>query len=127
MSIAIKANGTEYPAERVDGVLRNSRWDGRDTKAVTLEMTYAQAAALFVDGLDWSIVQREEYPVYGENGEATGETTQQVQEYANGDYCAAGPITDNRDGTVTCMMGKKTELEKAQAALAELEAAYDNG
>lgn len=29
-------------------------------KEITLEMTYAQAAALFVGGLEWSIVQREE-------------------------------------------------------------------
>ena len=51
------------------------------------------------------------------------ETTEQVQEWDNSDYCVAGPITDNRDGTITAKMGKKT----ASDLLAELEAAYDRG
>lgn len=119
MSILIAANGAEYPARSVDGVLRDAGWDGRDAKAVTLEMTYAQAAALFVDGLAWSIVQREE--------------GKEDQVFDNADYCVAGSITDNRDGTVTCRMGRRTALEEvqearadAEATLAELEAAYDD-
>lgn len=120
MSILISANGAEYPVHYVDGILRDARWDGRAVKEITLEMTYAQAAALFVDGLAWSIVQREE--------------GKEDQVFDNADYCVAGSITDNRDGTVTCRMGRHTELELAQtakaeaeSALAELEAAYDNG
>ena len=44
-----------------------------------------------------------------------------MQEWDNADYCVAGPITDNRDGTITAKMGKKTDSD----ILAELEAAYD--
>ena len=109
MSILISANGAEYPVHSVDGMLRDARWDGRAVKEITLEMTYAQAAALFVDGLAWSIVQRE-------NGKAD-------QVFDNADYCVAGSITDNRDGTVTCRMGRKTALEEAQEARADAELA----
>ena len=133
VSFAILINGTEYPAKKIDATNNNSRWDGRDTAAITLPMTHAQASGLFVEGLAWSIVQRNIWPVY-DNGQPTGETTTEEQTFDNSAYCVAGSITDNRDGTVTVMMGKKTDLELAQAAqaeaenaLAELEAAYDNG
>ena len=118
--IYFKANGTEYPAS-IAGKITDRDWGGRESKAVTLEMTHAQAAQLFVDGLVWSIVQRDTVPVYGKDGNPTGATEEQVQEWDNSDYCVAGPITDNRDGTCTCKMGKKT----ASDVLAELEATYD--
>ena len=120
--IYFKTNNTEYPAS-IAGKITDRDWGNRESKAVTLEMTHAQAAQIFVDGLAWSIVQREDVPVYGEDGLPTGETTETVQEWDNSDYCVAGPITDNRDGTCTCKMGKKT----ASDLLAELEAAYDRG
>ena len=118
--IYFKTNGTEYPADII-GKNQDREWDSRASKAVTLGLTYAPAAQIFVDGLAWSIVQRENVPVYGEDGLPTGETTETAQEWDNSDYCVAGPITDNRDGTCTCKMGKKT----ASDVLAELEAAYD--
>lgn len=104
-----KANNTEYPAS-IAGKVLDREWDNRESKAVTLEMTYAEASQLFVDGLSWSIVQRDT---------ADGETAE--QEWDNSDYCVAGSITDNRDGTVTAKMGKKT----ASDVLAELEEVYD--
>ena len=118
--IYFKANNTEYPAS-IAGKVTDRDWGGRESKAVTLEMTHAAAVQLFVDGLSWSIVQRDTVPVYGEDGNPTGATEEQVQEWDNADYCVAGPITDNRDGTCTCKMGKKT----ASDVLAELEATYD--
>lgn len=118
--IYFKANNTEYPAS-IAGKVTDRDWGGRESKAVTLTATYEQAAQLFVDGLVWAIVQRDTVPVYGEDGNPTGETEEQVQEWDNADYCVAGPITDNRDGTCTCKMGKKT----ASDVLAELEATYD--
>ena len=117
-----KTNNTEYPAS-IAGRMADRDWGGRESKAVTLTMTHAAAAQLFVDGLSWSIVQRDTVPVYGEDGNPTGATEEQVQEWDNADYCVAGPITDNRDGTITAKMGKKT----ASDVLAELEAAYDRG
>ena len=118
--IYFKVNGTEYPAS-IAGEIIDRAWGNRKSKAITLEMTHAQAAQLFVDGLVWSIVQRDTVPVYDTDGNPTGETTEQVQEWDNSDYCVAGPITDNRDGTITAKMGKKT----ASDVLAELEATYD--
>ena len=46
-----------------------------------------------------------------------------MQEWDNSDYCVAGPITDNRDGTITAKMGKKTELELAREQAADAEQA----
>ena len=122
MAIYIKVNNTEYPAA-VGGVYNDRTWDGRDTKTVTLEMTHAAAAQLFVDGLSWSIVQRDTVPVYDTDGNPTGKTEEQVQEWDNSDYNVAGSITDNRNGTCTCKMGKKTQLETEQELRRDAETA----
>ena len=53
----LKANGTEIPAQ-VCGKQIDRDWDGRASRTVTLTMAYAQAAQLFVDGLNWAIVRR---------------------------------------------------------------------
>lgn len=120
---AIIANGTEYPAIKIDAMFRNPSWDRRDTAAICMPMTHDQAASLFVDGLAWSIKQTNTYPVYNEQGQETGETRTEVQIFDNSDYCVAGAITDNRDGTVTAMMGRRTELEEAIAAKEDAELA----
>lgn len=133
MSTSVIIHEVEYPAE-ISGVLQNPKWDRRDTKAITLEMTHDQAVSLFVDGLAWGIKQVNTYPAFDDKGQPTGETKTETQTFDNSDYSVAGSITDNRDGTVTVLMGKHTELEiaqdardEAESALAELEAAYDNG
>lgn len=120
--IYFKANNTEYPAS-IAGKITDRDWGGRESKAVTLEMTHAAAVQLFVDGLSWSIVQRDTVPVYDTDGNPTGETEEQVQEWDNADFCVAGPIADNRDGTCTCKMGKKTEAELMQERLNDAETA----
>ena len=107
MSIYVKVNNTEYPAT-VNGVYNDRDWDNRESKAVTLEMAHTQAAQLFVDGLSWSIVQRDTVPVYDKDGNPTGETKEQVQEWDNSDYNVAGSITDNRNGTCTCKIETKS-------------------
>ena len=120
--IYFKANHTEYPAS-IAGKVNDRDWGGRESKAVTLTMTHAAAAQLFVDGLSWSIVQRDTVPVYGTDGNPTGATEEQVQEWDNADYCVAGGITDNRDGTITAKMGKKTEVELLRETSADAEQA----
>lgn len=120
--IYFKTNNTEYPAS-ITGKMSDRDWDNRESKAITLEMTYAEAAQLFVDGLSWSIVQRDTVPVYDESGNPTSETTEQVQEWDNSDFCVAGSITDNRNGTCTCKMGKKTQLETEQELRKDAETA----
>lgn len=117
-----KTNNIEYPAS-IAGKMIDRDWDNRESKAITLEMTYAEAAQLFVDGLSWSIVQRDTVPVYDESGNPTNETTEQVQEWDNSDYNVAGSITDNRNGTCTCKMGKKTQLETEQELRKDAETA----
>lgn len=120
--IYVKINGTEYPAT-VNGKLVDRDWDNRDSKAITLELDYTTAMSLFVDNLAWSIVQRDTYPEYDENNQPTGKTVEQVQEFYNSDYCIAGPITDNRNGTITAKMGRKTELEIEHEARMDAETA----
>ena len=120
--IYVKINGTEYQAT-VNGKLVDRDWDNRDSKAITLEMDYTTAIGLFVDNLAWSIVQRDTYPEYDENNQPTGKTVEQVQEFDNSDYCIAGPIADNRNGTITAKMGRKTELEIEHEARMDAETA----
>lgn len=90
-------------------------WDNRESKSITLAMTYEDAKALFVDDVDWAIVYQEN-DYMDENGEMV---TPEPVVYDNSDYSVSGPITDNRDGTVTVKMGKITDSE----ALAELKEA----
>lgn len=96
----VKINDTLYPAS-VSGRNEDREWDNRESKAITLEMSYADAMALFVDDLEWEIVYEDE------------ETT---ETYDNSEFSVAGSVTDNRNGTVTVKMGKIT----AEEALAEL-------
>ena len=102
----VKINGNLYPAV-INGKLVDHDWGKRDSKAITLEMDYATALSLFVDGLAWSIVM---------------DVEQEQEEYDNSEYDMAGPITDNRNGTVTVKMGKRTDGEM----LAELMGVLNN-
>ena len=102
----LKVNGTEYPAHFC-GKQIDREWDGRASKTVTLAMPYAQAVQLFVDGLRWGIVRRE----------AGADDAAQEQDCSG--YCVAGPITDNRDGTLSIKMGSYTQLEQALRELEE--------
>ena len=129
--IYVKINGTEYPAQ-ITGTLRDRSWDDRDSKTITLTMSYATAAELFVDNAAWSIVQRDTVAKMTEDGlavvDASGSPVmeEQVQEWDNSEYSVAGSITDNRDGTVSVKMGKPTEAETLRAQLSEIEEVYDN-
>lgn len=113
----IKINEVLYPAE-IMGKVQDRDWDNRESKAITLEMDYATAAALFVDGLAWSIVHQPDSYV-NEKGETVDPDP---IEYDNSDYYVAGSITDNRNGTITAKMGKPTDGEM----LAELMGVLNN-
>lgn len=82
-------------------------WDGRESKAITCAMTYQDACDLFTDDAAWSIVYQEA-AYLDENGNTV---TPEPVEYDNSAYSVAGPVTDNRDGTVTVKMGKPTAAE----------------
>lgn len=105
----VKINDTLYPAT-ISGRVQDKDWDNRESKAITLEMDYATAVNLFVDGLAWSIVMQEEVPVLDENGEQTG-TEMQETEWDNSEFDVAGSITNHRNGTITAKMGKITDAE----------------
>ena len=107
----VKIGESIYPAT-VSGRVRDDDWDGRTSKSITLEMDYATANELFVDGLAWSIAQECKVATYNENGEQDGYKTV-MDEFDNSDYNLAGDITDHRDGTITVKMGRLTDLEEA--------------
>ena len=104
--IYFKANNTEYPAS-IAGKVTDRDWGNRESKAITLTMTHAAAVQLFVDGLRWGIVRRE------------ADADDAAHEQDCSCYCVAGPITDNRDGTLSIKMGSYTQLEQALRELEE--------
>ncbi len=114
----IKINGTLYPAT-ISGRVADGEWDDRSSKSITLEMTYEEAIKLFIDGLAWSIVEKNLIPTYAENGSYAYDEygnqimEWQVTEFDNSEYCLVGDIIDHRDGTITVKMGKLTALEEA--------------
>lgn len=91
----LKIKDTQIPAVFA-GKERDRDWDDRASKAITVEMTYEEAMETFVDDLEWAIVY--------EDGEVT-------EVYDNSEFSVAGPVTDNRNGTVTVKMGKITDAE----------------
>lgn len=100
----IKVNGVEHDAT-VTGTRTDYAWNNRDSKSITVTMDYATAVSTFVDDVPWSILYQ--HPAYIDP-ETQETVTPPVEEYDNSEYCVAGPITDNRDGTVTVKMGKPT-------------------
>lgn len=112
----IKVNNTLYPAE-IDGRIGDYEWDRRDTKSITLNMTYAEVLALLPDNTPWSIVQKDTVQKVGEDGQPMVDgsgnpvTEEVTSEFDNTEYSMSGVIRDNRDGTVTIKMGKPTEIE----------------
>ena len=119
----IKVNNTLYPAT-IDGRIADYEWNRRDTKSITLTMTYAEVLALLPDNTPWSIVQKDIIQKYDEKGkllvDADGNpvTEEITTEFDNSEYTMSGVIRDNRNGTVTIKMGKLTEIE---SILSELE------
>ena len=99
----IKINNTQIPAI-IQTRQNDTMWQNRETKAITLEITYEEALSIFVNDLKWSIVVEME--------EGLIETDMSV-------YALAGPITDNRNGTITVKMGKYSEDELMQIPLGE--------
>ena len=89
--VYLKINDTLYPAGFRQRVQDND-WNNRGSMAITVSMSHELAAQTFVNGLRWEHVQQfhGEEPVYTDYSE----------------YEMAGPIIDNRDGTVTAKMGK---------------------
>ena len=122
----VKINGTTYPAV-INGKHIDREWNDRESKTITLEMDYADAIALFVNGLAWSILMD------AEKEQEDGSIVTVQEEYDNSEYSMAGSITDNRDGTLAVKMGKPTKIEMLESQItgtiteAELNNAYMEG
>lgn len=80
------------------GMLKNY---SRETITVTAEMSYSEAATHFVDGATFTL------------------TDELGDSYEWKDYGVAGVITDNRDGTITAVMGKNNTAEQDAQEKAE--------
>lgn len=102
----VKVNGME-----LDAVVQNrpsdSNWNGRESKAITYAATYQEAIALFTDGVSWSVV-------YVDPEDGTEKETDMSA------FAMAGPVTDNRNGTVTVKMGKYLDTELMTLSLGEV-------
>ena len=120
--IYVKVNGTLYPAT-IDGQMQDYTWDNRETKTITMQGTYDEIVGLFKDGTPWSIVMKETVQKRNEDGSPVLDeagnpvTEEQTSEWDNSEFSMSGPITDNRDGTVSIKMGKPTDLEDAKELL----------
>ena len=119
--IYVKINDTLYPAT-ITGELKDWNWGERESKSITVEMTHAEADALFVDGAVWSMVERVEVPnvkldengmlVIGADGKFVQDGTKiRETETDFSDYELAGELIDHRNGKITAKMGKHTAEE----------------
>lgn len=122
METYVKIGENQYPAS-ITGRLNDKDWNNRASKAIRLEMTYQEAVAIFVDDVDWSIVQTSEEIVeeIKEDGSVAYNTVINTESYDNSDYNIAGDIVDHRDGTITVKMGKLT----AEELLSMIEGCYN--
>ncbi len=87
----------------------NHNWK-RDCIYITLESDYETLQNLFTDGINWELLK-----TYDEN-KLFSNLIKDVEDLS--EYCKAGKITDNRDGTFTVEMGKETEIEILEKELA---------
>lgn len=79
-----------------DAIIGRGTLKGHSRKTLTIKatMSYAEAAAHFVDGAVFTLTDE-----FGDSFEWV-------------DYGVAGAITDNRDGTITAIMGKNNTAEQ---------------
>lgn len=85
----------------------DNAWNGRESKAITFVSTYQEAINLFTDGVLWSVV-------YTNSDDGTEVETDLSA------FAMAGPVTDNRNGTVTVKMGKYLDTELLTLSLGEV-------
>jgi hypothetical protein len=107
--VYLKINDTLFPASFRERI-QDQEWDNRRSMAITVNMSYDIASEIFIDGLQWQHVNQTDVETI-------------ITDYF--EFELAGPITDNRNGTIVVKMGKKTPYEIAvderEQALAELE------
>lgn len=105
----VRINGAELACSGTQIRAKDTQWDNRESIAVTIPTSYAQAVATFVDDTPWSVL----YEGVDDDG------MPHVTERDMSDYAISGPVTDNRDGTVTIRMGKPLPEEIIGITLAQ--------
>lgn len=113
MATYVEINNIKYPAV-ITGRLKDHDWDDRASKEITIEMTYMDAINIFVNDVQWNIVQDVEHQIekLNDNDEITFENVIEQEVYDNSEYNIAGDIIDHRNGKVTVKMGKPTAEEQ---------------
>lgn len=121
MKLSINGNET-YESVDYYSFDYDPNWDRRKVIYLVLNMDAQTALSLFIDNVNWG-------GYYIDIDEETLEERSQYVDFS--EYCIAGPIKVNRDGTVTVSMAQKTELEKLQDSIfitkEEAETAYSEG
>lgn len=110
--IYVSINNRLLPAT-ISGMLHDESWGGRSSKHIMVELTYQEALELFVDDVDWSIIEINSVPVVVLNDQGEEELIEQEEEtvWDNSEYSIAGDIIDHRNGFITIKMGKPTAEE----------------
>lgn len=93
----LKINEKEFPLLSARAATEHMKNFRRDVISLTIEATYAEAAAEFTDGATFVVVDDSVTP---------------EEEFEYTDHTMAGAITDHRDGTVTVKMGKANTAEQ---------------
>lgn len=113
MATYVEINNIKYPA-MITGRLNDHDWNNRASKEITLEMAYMDAINMFVNNVQWNIVQDVERRIekHDDNDEVVFETVMEQEVYDNSEYNIAGDIIDHRNGKITVKMGKPTAEEQ---------------
>lgn len=93
----LRINEKEFPLLSARAATEQMKNFRRDVISLTIEATYAEAAAEFIDGATFVVVDDSVTP---------------AEEFEYTDHTMAGAITDHRDGTVTVKMGKANTAEQ---------------
>ena len=119
----IRIKDQDYPVIQIFGRVHDQDWDNRESKSIHLDMNYIEVSAVFVNGCEWSIVDKHENKIAildetgaqktTDSGELMFEVTASETVYDNSDFNIVGDVTQHPDGTITVKMGKLTELEEA--------------
>lgn len=115
------ADGTGFDLARTEERSIRPYPRGRDWKQMHVVGTVERVKAAFVDGAQYCR-QWESQTVVVDPDTGAESSGVELREEDLRAYSVAGEIVDMRDGTVIVYMGKPTELEILQAALAEAQA-----
>lgn len=111
MATYVKIGGIKYLAKILE-IPVDHNWENRACVKLELEMSSQEASNLFIDDLKWSFIdETETLTIVEENGVPVDKIIFEEREIDASIYSVAGPILDNRDGTILVKMGMPTAEE----------------